>query len=38
MGKMTDECGHMPIFEALEPRLLLSGTTYVVDSLADVVG
>ena len=25
MGKMTDECGHKPIFEALEPRLLLSG-------------
>ena len=23
MGKITDECGHMPIFEALEPRLLL---------------
>ena len=27
MGKITDECGHKPIFEALEPRLLLSGTS-----------
>ncbi|MDP6542587.1 MAG: SdrD B-like domain-containing protein [Phycisphaerae bacterium] len=26
MGKIIDESGHMPIFEALEPRLLLDGT------------
>ena len=28
----------MILHEALEPRLMLSGTTYLVDSLADVVG
>jgi len=27
--------GDKPIFEALEPRLLLSGVNYVVNSLAD---
>jgi len=37
MGIVTREHNNLPILEALEPRMLLSGTTYVVNSLADWV-
>ena len=36
-AKPTREARDIPQFESLEPRLLLSGTTYLVNSLADVV-
>jgi len=37
MGKIRNEWGDVPVFETLEPRLLLDGTSYIVNSLADVV-
>ena len=36
-GRMSCRAGKRPSFEHLEPRLMLSGTEYVVDTLADVV-
>jgi large repetitive protein len=37
VGNLASNHGDRPILESLEQRLLLSGTTYLVDSLADVV-
>ena len=37
MYSSNDRCDNRAILEALEPRLLLSGTLYVVNSVADSV-
>ena len=37
-ARQSRESRAVPQFESLEPRLLLSGTIYIVDSLADAVG
>jgi len=35
LGKTSNAWGDVPVLEMLEPRLLLSGTSYLVESLAE---